>query len=202
MKNRSNRLGTLLLEAGLIDMFQLESALSLQRNLGGQIGAALVKLGYLPETTIIEFLETQQRYSRIDLGEIDIDESLMSLLPVERMRLYQVIPVELRKQGHEKILRMAMTDPTDVQLIDDLQFTTGCKILPLLASAEDILYAIEVNSHQDSFTDQVVAELGQKFHGNLSGSPVTDDGRLDRLLELLQDKGILNLVEIERINNA
>ncbi len=42
MKIAANRLGEMLLEAGLIDQFQLDSALSMQRNLGGRIGSSLV----------------------------------------------------------------------------------------------------------------------------------------------------------------
>lgn len=201
MVTESNRLGDLLLEAGLIDSYQLESALSMQRNLGGQIGAALVKLGYLPEATIIEFLQTQQRYARFNLGEAVIDPSLMSLLPVERMRLYQVVPIELRKQGYDKVLHMAMTDPTDTQLIDKLQFATGCKILPMIASAEDILETLSMHNMPDMQEEQQIAELEQPFVGSFtSDSTISDDGRLDRLLEILQEKGILNLVEMERIN--
>lgn len=200
MENRANRLGKLLLEAGLIDQFQLDSALSMQRNLGGQIGAALVKLGYLPESTILEFLESQQRFAKIDLGEIDIDPSLMTLLPIERMRLYQVLPIELRKQGHEKILRLAMADPTDLHLIDDLQFSTGCKILPLLAAVEDILGAIEANRPEDPVVKQTVAALEQDFQGSFAGLSSSDNLRLDRLLRILYEKGILSLIEVERIN--
>ncbi len=202
MVTGSNRLGDLLLEAGLIDSYQLESALSMQRNLGGQLGAALVKLGHLPESTIIEFLETQQRYARFNLGDMEIDPALLSLLPVERMRLYQVMPIELRKQGHEKILHMAMTDPTDTQLIDNLQFATGCKILPLIASAEDILAALNVHGVPVVQDEKRMAELEQPFTGSFEPeNPATDNGRLERLLDILQEKGILNLVERERIDN-
>ena len=85
MQLNANRLGEMLLEAGLIDQFQLESALSMQRNLGGRIGSALVKLGYLPEETIMEFLETQVKYSRVSLKELEVPEQLMRLLSIERM---------------------------------------------------------------------------------------------------------------------
>ena len=68
MKLNANRLGEMLLEAGLIDQFQLESALSMQRNLGGQIGSALVKLGYLPEETILEYLEVQEKFAADSFG--------------------------------------------------------------------------------------------------------------------------------------
>lgn len=202
MEIKSNLLGDLLLEAGLIDQFQLESALSLQRNLGGQIGAALIKLGYLPEDTILEFLESQQRYARISLDELIIDATLMELLSVEQMRKLRVIPVELHQRGNEKTLRVAMTDPTNLRLIEDLQFLTGCKVLPLLAPEEDILQAIEQNASSDPLLQESIKELGQFFQGELAPQLYDSDPRLDRLLDILMEKGVLSKKDVERVNNV
>lgn len=199
MEIKSNMLGDLLLEAGLIDQFQLDSALSLQRNLGGQIGAALIKLGYLPEATILEFLETQQLYSRVSLDELVVDPALMELLSIERMRQLKVFPVELRHQENEKFLRVAMADPTDLRLIEDLQFSTGCRILPLLAPEEDILRAIEQNGPQDPIFQDTIAALNENFQGDFAQLSSDDDARLDRLLDMLMTKGILTRQELEKV---
>ena len=105
MKLKANRLGEMLLEAGLIDQFQLDSALSMQRNLGGRIGSALVKLGYLPEGTIMEFLESQAKYSRVALDDLEIAPQLLSLISRERLLQLLVVPIELLQSGKEKTLR-------------------------------------------------------------------------------------------------
>ena len=206
MELNANRLGEMLLEAGLIDQFQLESALSMQRNLGGRIGSALVKLGYLPEETILEFLETQAKYARISLRDLELSSELMKILPPERMLERVVIPVELRKIGNEKALRVAMTDPTNLQLIEELQFSTGCRILPVVAGEEEIIAAINSNlppeplvededlagpaTENDDFVTHNMIDLGDFS---------TDDPRLDRLLDLLQKKGILSAIDVERV---
>ena len=200
MQINANRLGEMLLEAGLIDQFQLESALSMQRNLGGRIGSALVKLGYLPEETIIEFLETQAKYSRVSLNDLEIPESLMKLLPIERMLELLVVPIEMRKVGHEKTLRMAMTDPTNLKLIDDLQFSTSCKIIPVVAAEEEIATAIRNNQPKEppSPPPEPQEEKKQALDHNMVAlddiSP--HDPRLDRLLEILKKKGILSVIDI------
>lgn len=201
MKLKTNRLGEMLLEAGLIDQFQLDSALSMQRNLGGRIGSALVKLGYLPEDTIIEFLESQSKFSRVSLQDLDIPETLITLLPAAKLKHLLVVPIELRQTGQEKTLRVAMTDPTNQKLISDLQFATGCRILPVLASEDEIRQALENNlpveppkqsaaDFQSSFV-----EAGMVDFSELSG----DDPRLDRLLEVLKEKGILSAIDVERV---
>lgn len=202
MQLNANRLGEMLLEAGLIDQFQLESALSMQRNLGGRIGSALVKMGYLPEETIMEFLETQAKYSRVSLTELDISSELMSLMPFERMFDLMVVPIDLRSSGGEKQLRMAMTDPTNKKLIDDLQFATGCKVLPVLAAEADIETAL--NNNQPEEVPQASEPSHEKTpvmdHNAIDFSDISsDDPRLDRLLEILKEKGVLSVLDVERI---
>jgi type IV pilus assembly protein PilB len=202
MEIKSNMLGELLLEAGLIDQFQLDSALSFQRNLGGQIGAALIKLGYLPDETIVEFLEKQQLYSRVSLEELTVDPLLLELLPVQRMQQLKVFPVELRYQGKEKVLRVAMTDPTDLRLIENLQFITGCRVMPLMASEEDILRAITMNEEDDLYLQDCVEDLEEFFDGNLVNLTPELEIRFDRLLQVLKEKGSLSKADIERINSV
>lgn len=210
MQLKANRLGEMLLEAGLIDRFQLDSALSMQRNLGGRIGSALVKLGYLPEDTILEFLQSQAKFARIALADLEIPPELLGLLPAEQMLHLLVIPVEMRRQGKEKILRIAMTDPTNLPLIDDLQFATGCRVLPVLASEEEIRQALHkflppepVEWQDPSQWPELSADSGAdpalEYHlVNFEERP-TADPRFDRLLEILKERGILSVLDIERI---
>jgi len=201
MQINANRLGEMLLEAGLIDQFQLDSALSMQRNLGGRIGSALVKLGYLPEETILEFLESQVKYSRVSLQELEVPKELMALLSLERMAELMVIPVELRKSGHEKILRIAMTDPTNLKMIDDLQFATGCKVIPVLAAEDEISQAIKNNTPTEAPQEpESSVESTIIDHGNVNFDDVSPyDPRLDVLLELLKQKGLLSALDVERV---
>ncbi|NOQ42733.1 MAG: hypothetical protein GQ563_09600 [Desulfuromusa sp.] len=201
MQINANRLGEMLLEAGLIDQFQLESALSMQRNLGGRIGSALVKLGYLPEETIMEFLESQETYSRVSLQDLQVPESLMALLSLERMLELMVIPIELRKIGNEKSLRVAMTDPTNLKLIDDLQFATGCKIIPVLAAEDEISQAIRNNVPKElPKPPEPEIETPVVEHGMVDFRDVSPhDPRLDHLLDLLKEKGVLSVLDVERV---
>lgn len=196
-------LGEMLLEAGLIDQFQLDSALSMQRNLGGQIGSALVKLGYLPQETITEFLESQEKCAQLLLEELILSQDVISLLSLEEMEELTVIPVELRKAGHEKILRVAMPDVENLQLIDKLQFITGCRIIPMQAAADEILRAIDNNAPVEPPADLAGPADASTPAYNYGQVDFSADGqadpRFDRLLDVLKDKGILSPFDIERI---
>jgi type IV pilus assembly protein PilB len=202
MKLKANRLGEMLLEAGLIDQFQLESALSMQRNLGGRIGSAIVKLGYLPEETILEFLESQSKFSRVSLQDLEIPLALMTMLPADKMKHLLVVPIELRQSGQEKTLRVAMTDPTNQKLISDLQFATGCRVLPVLASEDEIRQALKNNLPVDPPKAQEPQLVQPTAHDPnlLDLSEVSaSDPRLDRLLDVLKEKGILSAIDVERV---
>ncbi len=196
----TNRLGEMLLDAGLIDQFQLESALSMQRNLGGRIGSALVKLGYLPEETIMEFIETQAKYARVSLAELEISDELKRVLPYEKMLEMLVIPIDLRRAQGEKILRVAMTDPTNIAQIDALQFSTGCRVLPVLAAEEEIEEAIRRHFAPPEPAGGLVDELAGLEPNSISFDDLPDDDpRFQRLLDVLQYKGLLTAADVEQI---
>ncbi len=202
MKLNANRLGEMLLEAGLIDQFQLESALSMQRNLGGQIGSALVKLGYLPEETILEYLEVQEKFARIPLEDIVLPEDVTNLLSFDKMLTHVVIPIDVKIINNEKTLRVAMPDPTSVDLIDRLQFLTGCRILPVLASEDEILHAIRSNMPKTPVPEPVEDFGGtdpDDFNMVDFSGVNTEDPRFERLLDVLQQKGILSAYDVEKI---
>jgi type IV pilus assembly protein PilB len=70
---------------------------------------------------------------------------VLHYLPVDKAREFNVIPVERQEMSGTMHLVVAMTDPTNLLAIDTLQFVTGCRIRPALASAESINQAIDRN---------------------------------------------------------
>ena len=141
------RLGDLLVAGGLISPKQLEEALSYQKAKGGRLGICLIKLGYLTEDILHSVLTRQCGISLVDLSAIDIEPEVVKLLPRDCVVRYMVMPV--KRLGN--VLSVAMNDPNDVIVLDDLRFRTGCKIEPLLARESAILEAIDkyYGSHKD-----------------------------------------------------
>ena len=140
---KNMRLGEILKQAGIIDDFQLNSALSYQRHWGGRLGESLIRLGYITEEKLQGFLARQFELPRIELIGRHIAEDVLHYIPVDKAREFNVIPVERREMSGTMHLVVAMTDPTNLTVIDSLQFLTGCRIRPALASAESITQAIE-----------------------------------------------------------
>ena len=142
---KNMRLGEILKQAGIIDDFQLNSALSYQRHWGGRFGESLIRLGYLSEEKLQSFLARQFELPRIELSGRRIPEDVLHYIPMDKARELNVIPVERREMSGTMHLVVAMTDPTNLTAIDSLQFLTGCRIRPALASAESINEAIDHN---------------------------------------------------------
>ena len=133
------KLGDILKAAGLIDDFQLESALSHQRNWGGKLGAILVELGYVQEPALAKALAENLLLPYVNLFDPEIPETITSLIKPEIARKYNVIPV--RKDG--KALVLAMADPMDLEAMDSIRFITGNTIKPALAMGSEIEDAIK-----------------------------------------------------------
>ena len=135
-----SRLGDLLVAGGVITPQQLEEALTYQRSKGGRLGICLIRLGYLTEDVLHSVLTRQFGVALMDLSESAIDPEVVKLLPRELAVRYQVVPV--RRSGN--VLSVALNDPNDVVLLDELRFRTGCKIIePLLARESQIREAID-----------------------------------------------------------
>ena len=137
------KLGEILKQAGIIDDFQLDSALSYQRHWGGRFGESLIKLGYLTEDKLQAFLAQQFDLPQIELFGRKIPEDVLAYIPLEKAREFHVLPVERREINGTMHLVVAMTDPTNLMVTDSLQFMTGCRIKTALASDDAITSAIE-----------------------------------------------------------
>jgi type IV pilus assembly protein PilB len=139
------RLGEILKQAGIIDDFQLNSALSYQRHWGGRFGESLIKLGYLSEDKLQNFLARQFDLPQIELFGRKITEDVLAYIPVDKAQEFHVLPVERREISGTMHLVVAMTDPTNLMVTDSLQFMTGCRIKAALASDDAISAAIDKN---------------------------------------------------------
>jgi type IV pilus assembly protein PilB len=135
----SQRLGDLLVREKIISSDQLEKALKNQKETGGRLGSILVKLGYLTDEDVTNFLSRQYGVPAINLNYFEIDPAVVKLVPQETAKRYQILP--LSRVGAS--LTIAMVDPTNVFAMDDIKFMTGFNIEPVVASETSIMEGIE-----------------------------------------------------------
>jgi type IV pilus assembly protein PilB len=132
------RFSELLLREGRITPAQLEVALNHQRTSGGRLGATLVRLGLLRDEDVALVLSRQHGVPAIQLSDVVISPDVIGLIPVEAAVRHQVVPVA--RQG--STLTLAMTDPANVEALDDIAFVTGLHVEPVVASDAALQQAI------------------------------------------------------------
>jgi len=135
----SQRLGDLLVKEKIITPEQLEQANKAQKEQNCRLGSALVKLGFLTDEDVTNFLSRQYGVPAINLSYFEIDPAVVKLIPFETAKRYQILP--LSRVGAS--LTIAMVDPTNVFAMDDIKFMTGFNIEPVVASESSILAGID-----------------------------------------------------------
>ena len=135
----SQRLGDLLVKEKIITAEQLAEAVKTQKENNCRLGSALVKLGFLTDGDVTNFLSRQYGVPAINLSYFEIDPAVVKLIPYETAKRYQILP--LSRVGAS--LTIAMVDPTNVFAMDDIKFMTGFNIEPVVASESSILEGID-----------------------------------------------------------
>jgi type IV pilus assembly protein PilB len=137
MKQGRKRLGDLLIEEGLLTPEQLQTALA-EKAPNQKIGDALLQRGYITDQQLAEVLEVQLGIPHVNLFHYPFDTNLFSLISKETAKRNLIIP--LKREGNK--LYVAMVDPMDFIVIDDLRLSTGFQIETVIATKDGILRAI------------------------------------------------------------
>jgi type IV pilus assembly protein PilB len=173
------RIGELLLKEKRITPEQLQEALNYQKANGGKLGLNLVKLGFVKDDEITALLSRQYGVPSINLGDFEIDQTVIKLIPAETAQKYQILP--LSRSG--ATLTIAMTDPTNVFAMDDIKFMTGYNVEPVVASETAVVEAI-----------------GRYYNLVAKGALVGGNGQqsaLDFANQALQDLPLVDASEVE-----
>jgi type IV-A pilus assembly ATPase PilB len=128
------------LAQGAINQEQLQDALKRQqtRASGKRLGDVLVSFGYITPQHLAEALATQLNLPLVNLANLEISQDLIDFVQSSIAKIYQVIPV--RKEGRS--LYVAMTDPTNLGVLDNLRLLLECDIHPVISTPEAIKEAI------------------------------------------------------------
>ena len=165
--NRAS-LGELLVQKKLMNKQQL---VELQKKTGDndrKFLSVLIDMGYLSETEVVSFLSEQYGYQSIDIENFDISEDTLKLVPQKFCEKYTVIPIS--RLGDTLVV--AVADPINSILKEQLIFTTKCKIEFVLSTATAIQNAINIfYAQKEEGIHKLFAEIeesGMKFQKRLN----------------------------------
>ncbi|VAW35060.1 Type IV fimbrial assembly, ATPase PilB [hydrothermal vent metagenome] len=186
----AERIGELLLREKLINHEQLQQAIDEQKKGGGRLGFNLTKLGYISEKDLTVFLSKQYGISTVDIVEKELDSEVVSLIPEDVARKYQVLPIS--RSG--ATLVVAMADPSNIFAIDDIKFLTGYNVETVVASEAAIKNAIE-SAYQSSEMDMAMEDVLTEFdEDDMEVVQEEDEVDIGDLKKAVEDAPVVKLV--------
>ncbi len=128
------RIGDLLVEKGLITSDQLSHALTDQKKSDKKLGEILIHKGYVRAPDLVRMLAEQFHLPFVTLKNEPIDDKAIAAIPPLKAQEWHIFPFRLQ----EGVLTVAVVNPLDVALFQELRYLTGFKINPVVACSEDI----------------------------------------------------------------
>jgi type IV pilus assembly protein PilB len=184
------RLGDILLEHNLITPEQLQKALEEQKATGSRLGEVLVRLKFVSEIDIAKILSKQLEIPLVDLRDQYIDEEICNIIPAGFADNNKVLP--LRTEGKELVV--AVSDPLNVLILDDLRVITNYKIRPVIATESQISEFIQRYLRKRNYISDVMIEEAEDSGDNEVDIAVTlqevNDAPVVRLVNSIIEQAV------------
>jgi type IV pilus assembly protein PilB len=183
------RLGELLCEKAYLDEAALNVALAEQKTRHRQLGQILIELGYITPAQLCEALAVQAGIERVDLSSVSIGGEIIGLVPADLVSKYNILPL-WRENGR---LAVAMTDPFQPQVMEDLRLVTGCLIQRYYAEPSQLEHAV-----LKFYGSNVARMLDNLAPAEKGAQEDSEDGEFSpaKLHELAREPSLVNLVNL------
>ncbi len=153
-------LGNLLLEKGLITKEQLQEAIEEQRRTGKLMGLVLVDLGFVKEQDVYHCLGLQLGMETVDPLLQQIPKEVINKVNPSMARIYGIIPIRMEDQD----LVVALSNPLNPHILDDLRFMLDTEVRAVLASEDKIKEAIKrYYGEQSESVADLIAEIEKEM---------------------------------------
>lgn len=194
-RSTSKKIGEICLEKGYLRDEQLQAALAEQQKAGGKLGDILLGRGFLSKSQLMDALVEQLNTPWIDLSKYELNAQTVSLFPKAKAKEWCAIPVfhyqEVRK------LTVAMADPSQFHVIQEMEFYTYCNVEAMLAPKEDILAAIDkfypsLDLAAHELSREALQDLGASAGPATEAAPASteDDRALSKLVNAIIEEAI------------
>lgn len=190
------QLGQMLQESGLVSEEQLKMAMDFQKSVGGKLGAIIVKLGFIEDATLTNFIARQQGIPVVNLEELVIPENLFKRIPRKLIDKHHVMPIRF----HDGVLTVATSDPYDYEAMEEIQLAVDQRVDLVLAARSQITRSItEMSSKpvtptpvREKSKDQLLKDLDS------GADKVSKEALHNALIPLLIAKGVITQDELVR----
>ena len=182
----ASTIGDVLLKEKILTAEQLKTAQDFQKKHDILLSSAIVSLNYVSGEEMAQGLSRQLGYPYIDLDQFEVYPDVISLITADTAKKSLIMPIHRIRS----FLTLAMVDPTDMDVIEDIRFRTGLSIQPVIASESSILNAI--NKYYGAGTALRVKK-------NIEEIELADDSKISAIDQLEEIKDEPDEEEIEEV---
>lgn len=195
------KLGEILVKDRIITQEELEAALKEQDRTGESLGQILIKKGLTTEWEIAAALGKQLNVPFITLSHYEIDEEVIKSIPEEIIRKYKIVPVD--KTGNT--LTVALADPSNIYLLDELRILTKSQIVPVISFETDIIETINkyLSNDKSKYEEMLkdITEEPQAMEVLTPSEEAPEEGELEEDVNQAPVIQLVNLIISEAIKS-
>lgn len=194
MSDTRRFIGEILMDMGCVSQDDVDRALETQMNGDARkIGEILSAEGVCTANDITAALAEQFNMEMVDLEGITIPKEVTDMVPEAQCRENHVMPIDM----FDGVLTLAISDPLDLQALDNIRFMVNCQVEPVLATRSAIDTAIDTwyggIRESDQFKDQL-ADLSQSEIEFVDTEKIKEDA--ERIDSEGDDAPVIKLVHL------
>jgi type IV pilus assembly protein PilB len=200
---RGRPLGRILIKMGKVTRAQVSEALDLQKKKRGPLGQLMIELGFVDSKDVSRALAAQVGMESINLANIDIQQSVIDLVPAQMAHAYRIVPTEYDRETNT--IGIALDTPDNFRATDDLKTLMGFNVVARVTTPEEMSEALNRFYPEEAAEsiNEIISELGsdedlKKFQNR--GESID----LDELKEMAESnpvKKLVNLVLLQAIRD-
>ncbi len=186
-------LAEILTKEKLISQEQLTKVNQYKKKHDVIFASACISLNLISEEELAEALSRQLGYPHIDLNQFELFPEVIELVPVEVAKRNLIMPIHRIRS----FMTLAMVDPTDLDVIEDIRFRTGLSVQPVVASESAVLSAIEkyYGSSQNIRVKQILDEIETTDDSQISVLEEEEDNySVEEIVQATEQAPVITLV--------
>jgi hypothetical protein len=171
------KLGQILVNRGLLDPDQLAAALADQQESGSRLGMTLIRMGFVDEETLIRTLAGQVKLPVARIRGKRVTPDVLECIPVDLAEKHRCLPLFFKQEGGERVLFVAMEDPSDADAVGEIASASGQALRPVLVGPTELEEALQRHYHWASLTGEAPEWLTPRTPDEASApaDPESDD---------------------------
>jgi type IV pilus assembly protein PilB len=174
------KIGQILVNRGLLNPDHLAMALADQQSTGARLGMTLVRLGFVDEETLIRTLAGQLKLPVARIRGKRVGPEVLACIGVDLAEKHRCLPLFFKKENGERVLFVAMEDPSDLDALEELALESGETVRPVLVGPTELEEALQRHYHWASLTGETpewgVPPPADEADGTEDADPGADPG--------------------------